>query len=79
MLIRLAFGASLCAALLLVTLQFFLSPLYLEMEYEYTGFPSSRGLSGAERYTAAQALLSYLNVENGGATLRSREVGITIR
>jgi len=71
MLIRLAFGASLCAALLLLTLQFFLSPLYLEMEYGYPGFPPPRPLTDDERYTASQAFLSYLNVENGGATLLS--------
>jgi len=71
MLIRLAFGASLCAALLLLTLQFFLSPLYLEMEYEFPGFPPPRPLTDDQRYTASQALLSYLNVENGGATLGS--------
>jgi len=71
MLIRLAFGTSLCLALLLVTLQFFLSPLYLEMEYEYSGFPPPRAVDTGQRYTASQALLSYLNVENGGATLRS--------
>ena len=71
MLIRIAFGASLCLALLLLTLQFFLSPLYLEMEYEYRGFPPPRPLSDDQRYTASQAFLSYLNVENGGATLLS--------
>jgi hypothetical protein len=71
MLIRLAFGASLCVALLLLTLQFFLSPLYLEVEYDYPGFPPPRPLSDDERYTASQAFLSYLNVENGGATLLS--------
>jgi hypothetical protein len=71
MTMRLAFGASLCIALLLLTLQFFLSPLYLEMEYEYAGFPPARALSGDQRYIAAQAFLSYLNVENGGATLLS--------
>jgi len=70
-LIRLAFGASLCLALLLVTVQFFLSPLYLEMEYDYSGFPPPRAIDAGQRYTASQALLSYLNVENGGATLLS--------
>src|SRR5438105_11384091 len=72
LLIRIAFGACLCLALLMLTVQFFLSPLFLEMEYEYASFPPPPGpLSRAERYTAAQALLSYLNVEIGGATLLS--------
>lgn len=71
LLIRIAFAASLSIALLLLTLQFFLSPLYLEIEYEYPGFPPPEPLSRTQRYTAAQALLSYLNVENGGATLLS--------
>ena len=71
MLIRLAFGASLCLALLLLTLQFFLSPPYLEMEYDFAGFPPPRAIDAGQRFTASQALLSYLNVENGGATLLS--------
>jgi hypothetical protein len=65
------FGAAFGMALLLATAQYFLSPLYLEMEYEYGGFPPPRPLSRDERYVASQAFLSYLNVENGGATLLS--------
>ncbi len=68
-LLALAFGATLCLALLLLTLQFFLTPAYLEMEYEFVGFPSPHPLSGDQRYIAAQSFLSYLNVEIGGATL----------
>lgn len=60
-------------ALLLVTLQYFLSPLYLELEYEFAGFPPARVISRDDRYVASQALLSYLNVEQGGATLLSLE------
>jgi hypothetical protein len=71
MIIRLAFGASLAIALLLLTLQYFLTPLYLEMEYEFAGFPPARPLSDDQRYIASQSFLSYLNVENGGATLLS--------
>src|ERR671933_529931 len=67
----LAFAVSLCLALLLLTLQFFLTPIYLEMEYEFAGFPPPRPLTSDERYVAAQAFLSYLNVELGGATLLS--------
>lgn len=65
----LGFVVALCLALLLLTLQFFLTPIYLEMEYEYAGFPSPRALTSDQRYIAAQAFLSYLNVEIGGATL----------
>ena len=68
-LLPVAFGADVCAALLLVALQFFLSPLYLEMEYEYVGFPAPQRISRDHRYVASQAFLSYLNVELGGATL----------
>src|SRR5512143_2528771 len=67
------FTVLLAAALLLVTLQYFLSPLYLELEYEYPGFPPVRTITRDERYTASQALLSYLNVEQGGASLLSLE------
>jgi hypothetical protein len=68
-----AFTVLLAAALLLATLQYFLSPPYLELEYEYPGFPAVRAISRDERYIASQALLSYLNVEQGGATLLSLE------
>jgi hypothetical protein len=66
-----SFSVTLSLALLLLTLQFFLTPLYLEMEYEFAGFPASRPLTSDERYIAAQAFLSYMNVEIGGATLLS--------
>ena len=66
-----ALGLSLFFTLLLLTLQYFLSPLYLELEYEHAGFPPPRAISADERYIAAQALLSYLNVEVGGASLLS--------
>ncbi|MBI3732393.1 MAG: hypothetical protein HY259_02910, partial [Chloroflexi bacterium] len=69
--LRLSFGAALGLALLLLTLQFFLTPVYLEMEYEFAGFPPPSPLTSDQRYTAAQAFLSYLNVEIGGATLLS--------
>ena len=65
------FGAAFGLALLLLTLQFFLTPLYLEIEYEYPGFPPPQPLSSDQRYTASQAFLSYLNVEGGCATLLS--------
>ncbi len=68
-----AFTVLLAAALLLGALQYFLSPLYLELEYEYAGFPPAQTITRDERYTASQALLSYLNVEQGGATLLSLE------
>ncbi len=72
MVLRLAFAISLAVALLLLTLQFFLTPVFLEMEYEYAGFPAPpRPLTSDQRYIAAQAFLSYLNVEIGGATLRT--------
>lgn len=67
------FTVLLAAALLLVALQYFLSPLYLELEYEFSGFPPVRAITRDERYIASQALLSYLNVEQGGATLLSLE------
>ncbi len=66
-----AFGVSFGLALLLLTLQFFLTPLYLEMEYEYPNFPAPQPLSSDQRYIASQSFLSYLNVETGGATLLS--------
>jgi hypothetical protein len=70
--LRIGFGIALTLALCLLTLQFFLTPVYLEMEYEYSGFPPPPPpVSGDERYFAAQAVLSYLNVEVGGATLQS--------
>ncbi|MBI5876720.1 MAG: hypothetical protein HZB53_03640 [Chloroflexi bacterium] len=67
------FALLLMAALLLVTLQYFLSPPYLELEYEYAGFPPVRAISRDDRYVASQALLSYLNVEQGGASLLTLE------
>jgi hypothetical protein len=72
MFLRIAFALSLTLALLLLTLQFFLTPLYLEMEYDYAGFPAPPPpVTSDQRYFAAQAFLSYLNVEVGGATLES--------
>ena len=70
-LVAIGFGLSFGMALLLVTMQYFFSPLYLEVEYEFAGFPPPRGIDRDERYVASQAFLSYLNVENGGATLLS--------
>src|SRR5947207_3369972 len=72
MFLRIAFALSLTLALLLLTLQFFLTPLYLEMEYDYAGFPAAAPpVTSDQRDFAAQAFLSYLNVEVGGATLDS--------
>jgi hypothetical protein len=68
--LRLAFTCALCLALTLVTLQLFLTPLYLEFEYEFSGFPQA-AVTSDQRYVAAQALLSYLNVELGGATYQA--------
>src|SRR6476646_3686423 len=70
-LVAIGFGLSFGTALLLLTMQYLLSPLYLELEYEFAGFPPPRGIDREERYVASQAFLSYLNVENGGATLLS--------
>jgi hypothetical protein len=69
--LRLAFILTLCLALSLVTAQLFLTPLYLEFEYEFSGFPRAQTITSDQRYIAAQAFLSYLNVELGGATYQA--------